>query len=67
MSVIDFVQMCEDVMKDNPRWRRGQTYFNVLYYIKPELANSIRGTSIDCFHNDKVIPDFLSFFEESQK
>jgi hypothetical protein len=32
--------------------RAGQTYFNVLYSINPEIANKIRGTKYDPFHDD---------------
>ena len=35
---------------DYPELRSGQSYFNVLYDMNPELANEIRGTNIDPFH-----------------
>jgi hypothetical protein len=41
-------------------WRMGQTYFNVLTEVKPVLAEKIRGTAIDPFHDDKNIANFLT-------
>lgn len=44
-----------------PEWRLGQTYFNVLYELRPDIADKIRGqlSTCDCFYNDKLIPNFL--------
>ena len=39
--------------------RYGQTCFNVLYLLDPDLADSIRGTDLDPFHNDNRVPEFL--------
>lgn len=43
------------------QWRRGQAYFNVLYDVKPNLADKVRGTLLDPFHNDARIPDFIVY------
>lgn len=45
-------------------WRYGQTCFNVLFSIEPELANSIRGTELDPFHDDKRVPEFLAWLRD---
>jgi hypothetical protein len=42
-------------------WRVGQLYFNVLYDVKPDLANEARGALLDPFHRDDRLPLFLSF------
>ena len=42
----------------NPEWRRGQAVFNVLYKLHPEVADSIRGTEHDMYHNDENIEQF---------
>lgn len=34
-----------------PRWRFGQTAFNVLYDMYPDLADEIRGSNIDPFYS----------------
>lgn len=44
----------------NKEWRYGQTCFNVLYELDPELANQIRGTDLDPFHLDERVPEFLA-------
>lgn len=44
----------------HPEWRMGQTYFNVLRELHPEIAEVFRGEYHDPFHNDRWIPDFLS-------
>lgn len=41
-------------------WRYGQTCFNVLYELDSDLANSIRGTELDPFYNDDIVPEFLA-------
>jgi len=48
----------------NPKWRLGQTYFNTLYDMNPDLANHIRGSNIDPFHNDSLIEDFESYVKD---
>lgn len=42
-------------------WRSGQTYFNLLYRINPDLANSVRSSPIDPFYLDARIPAFLLY------
>jgi hypothetical protein len=39
--------------------RLGQALFNNLYRMHPELADSIRGTEVDPFHNNNKIADFF--------
>jgi hypothetical protein len=49
------------------RWREGQCMFNHLKTIKPELAESIRGTNCDPFHclngTDGNFKRFIEFIE----
>lgn len=42
-------------------WRKGQTYFNVLTKLHPELAEEVRGSKIDPFYNDERLPEFFKF------
>lgn len=44
---------------ENPSWRKGQTYFNVLTDVRPDLADLIRGTGIDPYHQDCNLAAFL--------
>lgn len=46
---------------DEGCWRMGQTFFNVLNEMYPELAEDIRGTALDPFHNDVIIPAFVAW------
>lgn len=39
--------------------RKGQATFNAVYLTDPELANKLRGTNLDCFHNDSLIGEFM--------
>lgn len=45
----------------HPEYRRGQAHFNVLYFggFDPEFADQIRGTDLDPFHRDDVVPRLL--------
>ena len=45
--------------------RKGQYAFNTLYSYRPDLANMIRGTSIDPFYNDEILPYFLKHLEKT--
>lgn len=42
-----------------PCKRLGQAAFNFLHDINPEVANSVRGTAVDCFYNDDLLPNFF--------
>lgn len=39
--------------------RKGQATFNAVYDVDPALADSLRGTELDCFHNDSKIGQFM--------
>lgn len=43
----------------HPQQRRGQAHFNVLYIGHPSIANMIRGTEVDPFHDNARLVDFL--------
>lgn len=47
-----FVDSTFDEYKDIQRY--GQYWFNCLYYLRADLADSIRGTSYDPFYRDSV-------------
>lgn len=51
---------------EHPEWRKGQTYFNVLYFdgFDPEFANEIRGSDRDPFHNDGKVGPLLEALSE---
>lgn len=39
--------------------RKGQATFNAVHAVDPALADSLRGTELDCFHNDSKIGQFM--------
>jgi hypothetical protein len=47
------------IMK-HPEWRYGQTVFNVMHSMHPELADKFRGTSVDPFYKDEMAEAFVS-------
>lgn len=40
-------------------WRYGQTVFNTMYDIHPEVAQKYCGTLIDPFYNDDNVDQFI--------
>lgn len=55
------VRILQPGKPDSEQWRSGQTYFNVLYDIRPDLADLIRATELDPFHDDSRIGVFLAW------
>lgn len=49
-----FIEKVESKQKENPEWRNGQTYFNVLVEVNPLVAEKIRKTKLDPFFRDEV-------------
>ena len=43
------------------KWRLGQSYFNTLYTMHPEIANEVRGTEYSPYYDDKIIDKFLDY------
>lgn len=36
----------------NPQYRAGQSFFNALYIMHPEIADNIRGSTVDPYYQD---------------
>ena len=66
---MSFEEFCEEVgiySENNPKWRLGQTIFNVLYFKRPDISERIRATKLDPFHmKDDQISRFLSWLEKN--
>ena len=45
-------------------WRGGQSFFNALDDLYPEMANEIRASENDMFYNEKNIDIFIKKFVE---
>lgn len=59
-----FAEYIVEVMatKVETGWRLGQTYFNVLCSVRPDISEEVRGdVQFDPFYQDKRINDFLGF------
>lgn len=63
----EYVQFSEKLFRDCRNWRRGQCYFNQLIDSHPQLAEKIRGSDIDPFHEDERISDFLEYLQQNWK
>lgn len=50
MTFEDFIVEVDAQHCKQPRWRYGQTLFNLLYLLRPDLSEQIRGTEIDPFY-----------------
>jgi hypothetical protein len=46
-------------------WRLGQSFFNCLFEQRPDLANEIRATPLDCFYMKHVPLATLTFVEKN--
>jgi hypothetical protein len=55
VQILELLKLIEEVQLEYPEWRKGQTFFNVLYNLYPEMADEIRGSEIDPFYiNDNI-------------
>ena len=45
--------------------RRGQIHFNVLCDLHPTLAESVRGSDLDPFYRDDLVPAFLEHIQKA--
>ena len=45
-------------------WRRGQAFFHNLYGVRPDLAERIRMTALDPYHDDALIPAAVAWLRE---
>lgn len=64
--LVSYLHAVEVEMRERhtEKWRRGQTYFNVLYRIDPVTANSIKDTEADPYYDDTRIDRFLALLQE---
>lgn len=61
MSLSPFESFLNDVHNTKtPATRMGQHAYNVLFSTHPEVANTILGTTLDPFYDDKRLPTFYT-------
>lgn len=63
ISYEEFIKMV-NLSHDGSTYRYGQTYFNVLYEIRPALADRLRGGPRDPFHKN-LVPEETHDFVKS--
>ena len=61
MTIADVLENYSSLRVANRAWRKGQTLFNALYEIYPELADEMRGTQFDPFYDDSRFHIALSW------
>jgi hypothetical protein len=59
-----YLQAVEVAMRERRGMRKGQTFFNALLELQPELAHRLEDTADDPFYNDGKLPQFLLLVEE---
>lgn len=64
-SYTEYLDYVDYLSERNPAWRSGQTHFNALRRMRPDLANEVLGTAIDPFHLDERLPDFVAYVQEN--
>lgn len=47
-----------------PDQRNGQAAFNALATVRPDLAEVVRGSLVDPFYRDELLPEFYEFLSE---
>jgi len=61
----EYVAAVDQKIAELPYWRAGQAAFNVLWDIRPDLANEIHTSKLDPFHRDDRLPEFYEWVEEN--
>lgn len=61
MTYADFLEKSIRASLRNPHWRLGQTFFNVLVEVRPDLSEQIRSSKLDPFYRDERVQEFLEF------
>ncbi len=46
----EYMRRVSDALIQNKEWRAGQAYFNVLFEMRPDWTEKIRGTEYDPFY-----------------
>lgn len=69
MTYSEFEQLAADVFKrtnaENPgEIRVGQSYFNVLMNVRPDIASKMRGSLIDPFYKNRITEVVKEFVKE---
>jgi len=58
----NYINEVAKTLSANTKWRYGQSLFNTLYDMQPEVANEIRGSELDPFYQERG-HNFDEFFK----
>jgi len=61
LEFLTFETVVEVTRKFQPEWRHGQTVYNVLRVLRPDLEAQIAHTELDCFQHDERVPRLLNW------
>lgn len=56
----EFVVAAAEYFRENDD-RLGQSYFNTLSVLRPDIAEEIRGTEKDAFYDNDILPAMLAY------
>ena len=59
----DFFQQFDKEMHQRPGLRLGQSAYNALFAIHPDLARSVIARDMDPFYDDNRLPAFLAYVD----
>lgn len=63
-SFVAYTRTCAAEIAGNTEWSMGQAYFNILADLRPDIAESISGSVLDCYEYDSQVPAFLEKVKE---
>lgn len=58
ISLLQFLNDCRQV---DTHLRKGQGFFNLLHYHRPDLAQQIQGTDMDPYYKDHVPEELINW------
>ena len=51
--------LAEEIIAVYPSQRKGQAFFNALHFLHPVIADEIRASEIDPFHDDEKLGECI--------
>lgn len=64
MTYEEFLRLAIERFTEHPRWRWGQTLFNVLAECRPDLSEQVRSTDLDPFYMTATeVPKFSEWLK----
>lgn len=60
-KLIDLYAVAFQLQTQNPSWRKGQALFNAMLITMPGIAEKVRATQYDPFHQDSRIEECIKY------